>query len=80
MDGRARRRRVGGVLCTVAAIIVALGAASQLSTGSRTPYEGEDEVTATQSDEAPDSLHTTTPQPTAPAREDPDSVAPVTTG
>ncbi|MFI1733819.1 hypothetical protein ACH40E_32325 [Streptomyces acidicola] len=76
MDGRARRRRVGRALGTVAAVIVVVGAVSQLSTGSGTPSEKDGEATSMQSEDVPDPLHTATARPTAPVL-DPDPASPV---
>ncbi|MDX3617999.1 hypothetical protein [Streptomyces europaeiscabiei] len=59
-DRRARCRRVGRVLCTVAAITLVLGLFSRLmSSGS--PYDGHDDTISQQSEQAP------TGWPSAPA-------------
>lgn len=76
MDGRARRRRAGRALMTVAVVVVVLGAASHLSTGSGTPSERDGEATSMQPEDVPDPLHTATARPTAPVL-DPDPASPV---
>ncbi|MFJ2950933.1 hypothetical protein ACIO8H_25320 [Streptomyces sp. NPDC087226] len=59
MDGRARLRRVCRVVGTAAAIALALGAWSQLSTGAGTPAEGPGgDTVLQQSEEAPVELPT----------------------
>ncbi|MEU9351339.1 hypothetical protein AB0D65_10010 [Streptomyces griseoloalbus] len=75
MDGRARLRRAGRVVLTAAAIALALGAWSQLSTGAGTPDEGTGDTVSQQSEEAPAGVPTATsppsgiasPSPSAPA-------------
>ncbi|MEV7018346.1 hypothetical protein [Streptomyces sp. NPDC093991] len=56
LDGRARLRRIGRVVGTAAAIALALGAWSQLSTGAGTPAEGPGDTVLQQSEEAPVTL------------------------
>jgi hypothetical protein len=63
MDGRARLRRAGRVVLTAAAIALALGAWSQLSTGAGTPDEGPGDTVLQQSEEAPAELPTATSLP-----------------
>ncbi|MEV5935803.1 hypothetical protein ACIQCD_18275 [Streptomyces sp. NPDC093250] len=64
MDRRARLRRVGRVAGTAAAIALALGAWSQLSTGAGSPVEGPgDDTVLQQSEEAPPELPTATSEP-----------------
>ncbi|MFE7763886.1 hypothetical protein [Streptomyces sp. NPDC057438] len=58
LDGRARCRRVGRVLCTVAAITLILGFFSHLTT-SGSPYDGQDDTISQQSDQAPTRSPTT---------------------
>lgn len=70
MDGRARLRRVGRVVGTAAAIALALGAWSQLSTGAGTPAEAPGDTVLQQSEEMPAELPTATslsPELTSPA-------------
>ncbi|MDT6983045.1 hypothetical protein ACFSUJ_02205 [Streptomyces lusitanus] len=62
LDGRARLRRVGRVVGTAAAIALALGAWSQLSTGAGTPVEGPGDTVLQQS-EAPVTLPSGTSVP-----------------
>ncbi|MEU7470097.1 hypothetical protein AB0A94_16475 [Streptomyces sp. NPDC044984] len=74
MDRRARLRRVGRVVGTAAAIALALGAWSQLSTGAGTPDGKPGDTVLQQSEEAPAELPTATslspelasPPPSAP--------------
>ncbi|MEQ8146299.1 hypothetical protein [Streptomyces sp. OP7] len=63
LDGRARMRRVGRVVGTAAAIALALGAWSQLSTGAGTPAEGPGDSVLQQSEDAPASLPAVTSRP-----------------
>ncbi|MFE2278226.1 hypothetical protein ACFXAE_13445 [Streptomyces sp. NPDC059454] len=63
LDRRARLRRVGRVVGTAAAIALALGAWSQLSTGAGTPHEGPGDTVLQQSEEAPAELPTATSLP-----------------
>lgn len=56
LDRRARLRRVGRVVGTAAAIALALGAWSQLSTGAGAPAEGPGDTVLQQSEEAPVTL------------------------
>lgn len=63
MDRRARLRRVGRVVGTAAAIALALGVWSQLSTGAGTPEEGPGDTVLQQSEEAPAELPTATSLP-----------------
>ncbi|CAM5260608.1 hypothetical protein [Streptomyces griseomycini] len=63
LDGRARLRRVGRVVGTAAAIALALGAWSQLSTGAGTPAEGPGDTVLQQSEDAPAELPTATSLP-----------------
>ncbi|GGW97800.1 hypothetical protein GCM10010297_19030 [Streptomyces malachitofuscus] len=64
MDRRARLRRVGRVVGTAAAIALALGAWSQLSTGAGAPVEGPgDDSVLQQSEVAPAELPTATSEP-----------------
>ncbi|MGA5109891.1 hypothetical protein [Streptomyces pseudogriseolus] len=63
LDGRARLRRAGRVVGTAAAIALALGAWSQLSTGAGTPAEGPGDTVLQQSEEAPVPLPTGTSVP-----------------
>ncbi|MFI5571558.1 hypothetical protein ACIA6T_30300 [Streptomyces sp. NPDC051740] len=67
MDGRARLRRVGRVVGTAAAIALALGAWSQLSTGAGTPAEGPGDTVLQQSEEMPAELPTATSRSPEPA-------------
>ncbi|MFF1273206.1 hypothetical protein ACFVZC_07325 [Streptomyces marokkonensis] len=68
MDRRARLRRVGRVAGTAAAIALALGAWSQLSTGAGTPVEGPGgDSVLQQSEVAPADLPTATSEPPGPA-------------
>ncbi|MCC9710915.1 hypothetical protein E4N62_40220 [Streptomyces sp. MNU76] len=52
LDGRARCGRLGRVLGTVAAITLVLGLFSQL-TDPTSPYDGQDDTTSQQSEQAP---------------------------
>ncbi|CAL9355216.1 hypothetical protein SUDANB176_00556 [Streptomyces sp. enrichment culture] len=63
LDGRARLRRIGRVVGTAAAIALALGAWSQLSTGAGTPAEGPGDAVLQQSEDAPAELPTATSLP-----------------
>ncbi|WP_231156049.1 hypothetical protein [Streptomyces sp. CNZ748] len=63
LDGRARMRRVGRVVGTAAAIALALGAWSQLSTGAGTPAEGPGDTVLQQSEDAPATLPAVTSRP-----------------
>ncbi|MFI8206554.1 hypothetical protein [Streptomyces sp. NPDC085937] len=63
LDGRARMRRVGRVVGTAAAIVLALGAWSQLSTGAGTPAEGPGDSVLQQSEDAPATLPAVTSRP-----------------
>ncbi|GGZ32507.1 hypothetical protein [Streptomyces poonensis] len=57
LDSRARRRRVGRVLGSAAAIAVLLGALAQLPSGEGGPYGGgQSEATTEQSEDAPREL------------------------
>ncbi|WP_210638345.1 hypothetical protein [Streptomyces sp. GESEQ-13] len=56
LDARARLRRIGRVVGTAAAIALALGAWSQLSTGAGAPAEGPGDTVLQQSEEAPVTL------------------------
>ncbi|MEV5169162.1 hypothetical protein AB0K66_31660 [Streptomyces werraensis] len=56
LDARARLRRIARVVGTAAAIALALGAWSQLSTGAGTPAEGPGGTVLQQSEEAPVTL------------------------
>ncbi|WP_030866727.1 hypothetical protein [Streptomyces sp. NRRL S-37] len=70
MDRRARLRRAGRVAGTAAAIALALGAWSQLSTGAGTPAEAPGDTVLQQSEELPQELPTATsrsPEPASPA-------------
>ncbi len=75
MDRRAKARRIGRVAGTAAAIALALGAWSQLSTGAGTPVEGPGEGNVLQQSEvAPAELPTATSEPpgdTSPPPSDP---------
>ncbi|MEW2076244.1 hypothetical protein ACFZAG_35010 [Streptomyces sp. NPDC012403] len=63
MDRRARLRRVGRVVGTAAAIALALGVWSQLSTGAGTPDGEPGDTVLQQSEEAPAELPTATSLP-----------------
>ncbi|MEU1082980.1 hypothetical protein ABZ368_22610 [Streptomyces sp. NPDC005908] len=63
LDGRARIRRVGRAVGTAAAIALALGAWSQLSTGAGTPAEGPGDTVLQQSEDAPATLPAVTSRP-----------------
>ncbi|MCI4145260.1 hypothetical protein [Streptomyces sp. MMS20-AI2-20] len=63
LDGRARLRRVGRVVGTAAAIALALGLWSQLSSGAGTPAEGPGDTVLQQSEEAPVTLPSGTSVP-----------------
>ncbi|MFF8103179.1 hypothetical protein ACF07S_26135 [Streptomyces sp. NPDC016640] len=63
LDGHARLRRAGRVVGTAAAIALALGAWSQLSTGASTPDAGPGDSVLQQSEEAPAELPTATSLP-----------------
>ncbi|WP_427164654.1 hypothetical protein ACQF4J_04560 [Streptomyces sp. C1-1] len=68
MDGPTRWRRVGHVLATVAAVLVAVGALSQASSRSGTPGGTPTVATSQQSDEVlPDDVPTANAPPSAPA-------------
>ncbi|WP_406164645.1 hypothetical protein [Streptomyces sp. NBC_00996] len=68
MDSRARRRRAGRALGTVAAVIVAVGALSHLPTGSGAPDGTPGDSTSQQSEDVlPDGVPTATDLPSAPA-------------
>ncbi|MFE9773269.1 hypothetical protein ACFYOV_16625 [Streptomyces sp. NPDC005931] len=71
LDARARLRRVGRVAGTAAAIALALGAWSQLSTGAGTRDEGPAGTVLQQSEEAPAELPTATSVPSGPASPEP---------
>ncbi|WAU81428.1 hypothetical protein O1Q96_17550 [Streptomyces sp. Qhu-G9] len=58
LDGRARLRRVGRVAATAAAIALALGAWSLLSTGGGLPRDTPDDTTVQRLEEAPGELST----------------------
>ncbi|MEU8867477.1 hypothetical protein [Streptomyces umbrinus] len=58
LDGRARLRRVGRVASTAAAIALALGAWSLLSTGGDLPRDTSDDTTVQRLEEAPSELST----------------------
>ncbi|WP_437007163.1 hypothetical protein [Streptomyces sp. enrichment culture] len=64
LDARARLRRMARVVGTAAAIALALGAWSQLSTGAGTPAEGPGGTVLQQSEEAPVTLPPGTSVPT----------------
>ncbi|MET8893778.1 hypothetical protein [Streptomyces albogriseolus] len=63
LDGRARLHRTGRVVGTAAAIALALGAWSQLSTGAGAPAEGPGDTVLQQSEEAPVTLPSRTSVP-----------------
>lgn len=68
MDSRARRRRVGRVLGTVAAVLVAVGALSHVPARSGVPDGTPGGGTSEQSEDVlPDGVPTATGLPTAPA-------------
>ncbi|MDX3757978.1 hypothetical protein [Streptomyces sp. AK02-04a] len=68
MDGPTRWRRVGHVLATVAAVLVAAGALSQASSRSDTPGGTPRVTTSQRSDEVlPDGVLTATAPPSRPA-------------
>ncbi|KUO14780.1 hypothetical protein [Streptomyces dysideae] len=63
LDGRARLRRAGRVTATAAAIALALGAWSLLSTNGGTPSDSPDAGTVQQLEEAPEELPMATDLP-----------------
>jgi hypothetical protein len=63
LDCRSRLRRVGRVIATSAAIVLALGAWSMLSTRAGTPSDRPDDTTVQQLEEAPGELPTATHLP-----------------
>ncbi len=63
LDRRAKVRRAGRVLATAAAVALALGAWSQLSTGAGTPAEGPGDTVLQQSEDAPATLPAVTSRP-----------------
>lgn len=74
MGGHARLRRVGRVVGTAAAIALALGAWSLLSTGAGTPAEAPGDTVLQQSEEMPADLPTAaslSPELTSPAPSSP---------
>ncbi|MDG9717858.1 hypothetical protein [Streptomyces sp. DH24] len=56
MDSRARRRRVGRAVGTVAALALLFGALSLLPASSRNPYQDPGGTVSQQSEEAPEEL------------------------
>lgn len=69
MDARARRRRIGRCLGVAAAVVVVLGAMSQLSSGSGSGVNRPGDTVSTQSDDVLDQVPTGTaaPAPGGPA-------------
>jgi hypothetical protein len=67
LDGRARLRRVSRVMVTAAAITLALGAWSWLSTSADTPDERPDGTIVQQVEDAPPGQSPATRFPTGPA-------------
>ncbi|MEU6181273.1 hypothetical protein [Streptomyces coeruleorubidus] len=63
LDGQARLRRVGRVVATSAAVVLALGAWSLLSTRDGTPGEGPDDTMVQQLEDAPAERPTGPPLP-----------------
>ncbi|MFE7901717.1 hypothetical protein ACFU3E_30295 [Streptomyces sp. NPDC057424] len=61
LDGPARLRRIGRVIATVAAIGVAVGAWSLLSTTAGTPGEQQDVSTVQELEKLPDAVPTANP-------------------
>jgi hypothetical protein len=64
LDGMAKCRRLGRVLCTAAAITLVLGLFSQVQTSS-SPYDGQDDAVSQQSEKAPPEWPAATPGVTA---------------
>jgi hypothetical protein len=60
MDNRARRRRVGRAVGTVAALSLLFGALSLLPASSRNPYQDPGGTISQQSEDAPEELPTVT--------------------
>lgn len=58
LDGRARLRRVGRVVATSAAVVLALGAWSLLSTRDGTPSDRQDDTMVQQLEDAPADMPT----------------------
>ncbi|MFD3731946.1 hypothetical protein [Streptomyces sp. NPDC058632] len=75
LDGRARARRVCRVIGTAAAIALALGAWSQLSTGAGAPDQGPGDTVLQQSEDVPAELPTATSVPSGPASPSPTTSA-----
>ncbi|WP_406728972.1 hypothetical protein WJ438_36470 [Streptomyces sp. GD-15H] len=75
LDGRARVRRVCRVIGTAAAIAVALGAWSLLSTGTGAPRQGPGDTVLQQSEDIPAELPTATSLPTGLASPSPTTSA-----
>lgn len=73
LDGRARLRRVGRVIGTAVAIALALGAWSQLSTGTGIPTDDPSGTTLQQSEDVPGELPTAPSLLPGPASADPSS-------
>ncbi|GAA3506380.1 hypothetical protein GCM10019016_134950 [Streptomyces prasinosporus] len=67
LDGRGKVRRAGRVVGTAAAIALALGAWSQLSTGAGAPAGTTGDTVLQQSEDAPAELPTATSRPAGPA-------------
>ncbi|MGW0610446.1 hypothetical protein [Streptomyces sp. NPDC002788] len=63
MDARARRRRIGRVVGLATAVVVVLGAMSQLSSGSGSGVDRPGDTVSTQSDDVLDQLPTGTAAP-----------------